>query len=948
MRAGILTVVALLVAAAAALAQPAPQARPGDTVSWHVVKQGETLSSITQHYLGNSTFWPENHRLNPGVKDPNKLTPGQRVLVITAREIAARRAKVDQLSRKVEKKLQQESWLSAKVGDQLVEREGLRTYESSSAQLGLDDGSRLQMTENSIVFLREYKASLRKVDRSQIEVIEGGVDLALTPARTLTKRDVEILIGDVTARPKTTNTTGEARVRRDRETRSAKLMVYAGASEVESAGVKVQVPKGMGTSVAEGAAPSAPERLLASPALVAPAPGAETRGPTELRWSPVAKAQSYIVEVCRDAACAQLIARQVGLEGTTTSIASLPSGSHHWRVTARSKAGLDGYPSKTRELAVARIVSGRVMLDPRATGDAVLLRPIEGAIARLYADDGDGMPGDGDAMKTETRSDAMGSFELGRVDDGVYWLAIGSRSASPTGAWREETWGPAGSLCADGSGGTTTRTTGGACFGGRRGGVSDSFETLAGAEHVAKVEVSDEATLSGFYFAFSDTAVTTATDADPAPQGSLRQFLQNAQASSGESAMRFVPAEPPNASSGDATWWRIGLVAPLPALAEHTTLDGRAWSLTGSAVDSNPGTLGSNETVGVDGVALMNPDRPELEIDGRGTLASVVSAPVKSGVANLAIVGATQQQVVATGALALENVVVGLLADGTTPVTTALLGVDATSDLSLTRVLVSGQSAHGVRVWSEDGRPRLTARHLELVGCGPYAALQIRSAGAVIENSYIHSCDATAAGTGIEFQGQSVALGKICRDHRVAGSTIRGFESGILLKLGALDNAIEGNVIDAASRGITFQQMQLFWTPKGNRISRNRWDGGGEPISLEGIPGVGLQNEKLFDEAVPCAESGLSVDRALDFTGTANAERSDRGIRLRGSVCPGAAVEAYVRNGGSIVYLGSTTSGADGVFDTVIETSASSPLELALISIDKANTTSRMKFITVP
>ncbi|MCM2314453.1 MAG: FecR domain-containing protein [Thermoanaerobaculia bacterium] len=943
MRATILTILGLL-AATAVLAQSAPQARPGDTVAWHVVKPGETLSSITGHYLGDSTFWPENHRLNPGVKDPNKLTPGQRVLVITAREIAARRAKVDQLSRKVEKKLQQESWLSAKVGDQLVEREGLRTYESSSAQLGLDDGSRLQMTENSIVFLREYKASLRKVDRSQIEVIEGGVDLALTPAKTRAKRDVEILIGDVRARPKATDATSESRARKDQATKSAKLMVYSGATEVEAGGVKLQVPKGMGTSVTEGAAPSAPEKLLAAPALVAPAQSAETRGPTELGWSPVANAQSYVVEICRDPACAQLVTRQTGIEGTTASMASLPIGNLHWRVTARSKAGLDGYPSKTRELASVRVVTGRVMFDPRSTGDASSLHPIEGAVVRLYADNGDGTPGEGDAMKSESRSDATGSFELGSVGSGVYWVAVDSRSASPAGTWREQTWGSAGSFCADGNGGSPMRSTDGACFGGRRGGVADSFETLAGAEHVAKVEVSDAVNLAGLDFAFSDAAVTTVADAEPALQGSLRQFLLNAQASAGERAMRFVPAEPANSSSGSASWWRVSLAAALPALAENTLVDGRAWSLAGLAIDSNPGTLGSAEKVGVDGVALKNPDRPELEIDGRGAVAVVVTTAARGAIANLAVTGATQQQIVVTAPLSIENSVVGMAADGTASATVAQVGVDATADLSVSRAFVANQSAVGIRVWSDDGRPKLRAHDLEAAGCGVYPVIQVRASGAELSNSLVRRCDDTPGGLGIEFLGGSVPLGVICRDHKVTGSTIRGFENGIAMRLGAMDNVIEGNVIDASARGVMLQHIQSHWTPKGNRISRNRWLGDNEPIALEGIPGLGLASERLYIDAIPCSASGTSVDRALDFMGVGSVERVESGIRVTGKVCPEATVEVYSRTQGRIEYLGAVTGDAAGTVDGVVATSGGAPRDLALVSIDKTGTTSRLKF----
>lgn len=946
MRAITFTLLSLLAAGFALGLQAQPQARAGDTVAWHVVAQGETMSSITYKYLGDSSLWPENHRLNPDVKDPNKLTPGQRVLVITAREIAARRAKVDRLSRKVDKKLQQESWLTARVGDQLVEREGLRTYESSSAELGLDDGTRLQMTENSIVFLREYKSSIRKVDRSQLELVEGGVDLAVTPSATRTKREVEVLIGEVQARPKTTGGPTSARARRDAETKAAKLMVYAGATEVESAGVKVAVSKGMGTSVAEGSAPSAPEKLLPAPGLVAPAAGAEGRGATELSWAAVPKATDYVVEVCRDEACAELAARQTGVTGTKTSFASLPPGTLHWRVTARSKAGLDGYPSKTRALTMARVVAGRVMSDPAAAGDAAGLAPVAGAVVRLYADDGDGAPGDGDTLKGEARTDASGAWALDGGADGVHWIAVDSRTASPEGGWREQTRGPAGSLCADGKGGTMALAAAGACYGGRRASVSDAAGSLAGAEHVAKLELGSDAGTTGLDFVFSGAVVTTTHDGEPAAQGSLRQFVLNAAVvPATERAMRFVPME--QASAG-ATWWRIAPATPLPALTEGTRIDGKAWSPAGSEIDSNPGTLGTAETVGVDAKALANPQRPELELSGDGKLARVITTSGKSELANVAVSGATEQQVVAVGALTVENAVVGLLPDGQAPAAGASIGVDASGDLTLSRVLVTGQSVIAVRVWSDDGRPKLHARDLEAAGCSAFPALQVRASGAVIENSLVRRCDGEPSGAAIEFQGRSVALGAICRDHRVTGSTIRGFADGIVLRIGALDNTIEGNVIDASSRGVMLQHIQQFWTPKGNRISRNRFTGGAEPIALEGIPGSGFSSGKMYEEAVSCAAvSGTSVDRALDFMGVGTIERDGNALRVKGTVCPESTVEVYARNDDRIEYLGTVRGDAAGLVDAVVDTPGAAPRDLALVSIDKTGTTSRMKFGTI-
>ena len=85
-------------------------------------------------------------------------------------------------------------------------------------------------------------------------------------------------------------------------------------------------------------------------------------------------------------------------------------------------------------------------------------------------------------------------------------------------------------------------------------------------------------------------------------QGSLRQFLKNANAITGANAMRFVPAVPANAGA----WWQVAVSEDLPdVLDSNTTLDGSAYSLSDgtSLRDENPGWLGTGGLVGVDGLA---------------------------------------------------------------------------------------------------------------------------------------------------------------------------------------------------------------------------------------------------------------------------------------------------------------------------------------------------------
>ena len=174
---------------------------------------------------------------------------------------------------------------------------------------------------------------------------------------------MEIVVGAArtTARP---DPAGGAQTRARRaEEGSAKLSVYGGESEVEAGGARVQVARGMGTSVAPTGPPSPPEKLLPAPAGTTPAAGAESDCADPLfSWQAVPEAASYTLEICRDAACTELVRRQSGETGTQwRATAALPVGDYYWRLTARSASGLDGYPGEGSRLA---ITSGRTGVQP--------------------------------------------------------------------------------------------------------------------------------------------------------------------------------------------------------------------------------------------------------------------------------------------------------------------------------------------------------------------------------------------------------------------------------------------------------------------------------------------------------------------------------------------------------------------------------------------------------
>jgi hypothetical protein len=330
---------AILICVLVAAATIAGTALAADSIGWHVVKPGETLQGITTHYLGSSTSWRENWRLNPDVKNPDLLTPGQRIRVILARTLPARFAVIHRVARHVEKKPEPAPWTAAVAGDTLAERHGVHTFESSSAELRFEDQTTLTLTERSLVFLRSSTAVTPKRDRSDVEIVDGAADLE-KPAHPARAHDIQITVGSATAAPKG-DAASSARFRK--EGPGAAVMSYRGATGVTAGGASVNVGEGMGVAVPDGGKPSAPERLLGAPGIAAVDAGV-SRPP--LAWPAVPGAASYTIEICRDRGCAELVARAPGVESNRWVPAEpLPEGEMFWRVTGRSASGLDGYPA---------------------------------------------------------------------------------------------------------------------------------------------------------------------------------------------------------------------------------------------------------------------------------------------------------------------------------------------------------------------------------------------------------------------------------------------------------------------------------------------------------------------------------------------------------------------------------------------------------------------------
>ncbi len=339
--------------------------RPGDTTGWHIVRPGETLEGITEDYLGIGSLWRENHRLNPSIRDPHFLSVGQRIRVILHRELPPRTAQIVTVQNEVEERPVPNPWQPAQAGDLLKEKDGVRTAAGAFAEVRFDDGVRVTLTPNSLVYLRRMDQTLRTGKRDEIEVVRGQADLAATTGANQRMSDVEIVLGSAVTRPRPDNL-GRSETRTRNEDSGGSVMVYSGTGELSSGGVAVNIATGQGTIVSPEGVVEPPRDLLPFPTTVSPAAGASLPYSNPVfNWEAVEEANEYLVEICSDPDCGSILTTQ---RSTTTTIepTSLPSGTWYWRVRGIGGSGLDGFASPVREI--------EILVDKNdVTGPAVVL-----------------------------------------------------------------------------------------------------------------------------------------------------------------------------------------------------------------------------------------------------------------------------------------------------------------------------------------------------------------------------------------------------------------------------------------------------------------------------------------------------------------------------------------------------------------------------------------------
>lgn len=622
----------------------------------------------------------------------------------------------------------------------------------------------------------------------------------------------------------------------------------------------------------------------------------------------------------------------------------------------------------------AGAISGRVFDD--RMGDGLLDGAIgggsnpavAGALVHIFHDDGS-IPGSPDATDSEIMGSpfttaADGTFSASSLADGDYWVAVDSTSFGPAGTWSEQTWGPNATPAPS----ATTVPTG-PRYGGERPAVSDALATvgLPGAEHLAFVALSGAA-VGGFDFGFSFNVVTrtgaggTEDDhADPGRtvQGSLRQFLVNANTMPGANLMRFVPMTAPNAADAGPIH-QIIVTDPLPAITgDDTTIDGTTYGPTGAVLDPNPGALSSPAaSIGVSGLAAPSTARPDLVLTGNGV-----------GV-GLAVNGAEDVTIRKLGLLGFSTVAVALTDSEDALVEDNVIGAAADPGSGF---------RNGIGIEITDGEE------------GTIDGNTIANNGSVGINVPTGADEWTITGNDINGNGIENGWADQVRlvggdDFTIAGNHIRnGYQIGIEIRVAVRSVSVDNNTIEGNGAGgnelagiRNINELAQAMTVSGNVITGNA--GPGVLISRDGAS-VGAPSLMTITGNRFGGNGGLAIDlttseagriagdgpNPLSGNGCGTGTEANAGVdrpvlsaaaapgpylRVTGTGCPGTTVEFYtaladatdtfatIAYGEPITSLGTAVVAGDGTIDAFLAAGPVPGDSITALATDGAGNTS--------
>jgi|GEM_PF-639447 len=566
-----------------------------------------------------------------------------------------------------------------------------------------------------------------------------------------------------------------------------------------------------------------------------------------------------------------------------------------------------------------------------ASGDQQALENVE---VLLFKDGGDGLAdGTDDEYLRSAITNNAGFYSFNIGEDADFWIVVNSKTGDLSNGttWGEQTYASAGALCEDGTGNTTTKVALGHCFGGRRGGISDNITSpydandLANAEHVIKRSVSNTG-ISGIDFGFSFNVVTRMNDNDSDlganrhSQGTLRQFILNANAITGANTMRFVPSVPITSSGNTGQWWKYGLLTELPVITDPlTTIDGTAYLLTApkTSRNDNTGSVGNGGSIGIDNISINTFTNKEFEIDlsNLGSNAFVVNTAGAFVIRQIAIYNNS-----AGSGLKVQNASSGLIENNL--IGSRASGVDQGSGFRLgTGVLFEGGSSTTL----------IQNNYVAFLDGSAIKSMVSNSVITVFKNEIYKAGLVETQADGIEGIGTWIITQNLIREVGTSGSADLDGGSGI--EIGAnsgnssgstirnntiRDNKLSGiNVLNSVSN--TLIEKNIIHGNGTNYTSASPKKGAGIKLTTPNSvaqQGIRITKNSFYDN------KGISIDRVTGGNGEADGVSPNDGILDAASTSPNRGLDYPVFTlatlNGSVLtvegYIGTTTTKLAGVY----------------------------------
>lgn len=350
-----LSVVVLAAGAARAEGPAATPGYPEPVVQWGVQKD-ETCEDVAKAVYGSAKHAALVLRYNRvDCTRGKKLKEGQ-TLVLPASVTSLPTARLRSINPDVKSRPSGGGWGPAATGQALSSNSGVNTLEQGRADIEFIDRTRVFLASNTLVIIygTASQSVVSKTPPPSVEVQSGEVMAGLAALRGET---VEVAVkggGRVSAASRETIV--------ERKGERTTVGVYDGKADVTAGGTTVKVPLNHGTRFTGNTPPSPPRPLPPAPTWAAQSSlfviaGAEG-GQIKAEWDEVKDAKSYRVELARDEAFRDLIAREE-VAGAVRSFRAdkMPPGRYHMAVRAIDKDEYLGVAAK-RTVEVVELDTG--------------------------------------------------------------------------------------------------------------------------------------------------------------------------------------------------------------------------------------------------------------------------------------------------------------------------------------------------------------------------------------------------------------------------------------------------------------------------------------------------------------------------------------------------------------------------------------------------------------